>query len=132
MEKVVRGLDNVGIAVRDLDRSLAFYCEQLQLELAYRDDASRSAGIYTGSSTVFVFETGGADGPRRTGAYATSATGIDHLSFAVEDVDVAYAALRQRGVDFFLEPEDADWGARVCGCLDPNAIPIYFLRWAAE
>jgi glyoxylase I family protein len=128
---LARGLDNVGVAVRDLDRSLAFYCDQLGLELVYRDDASRSAGVNTGTSSLYIFETTGQEGPRRTAAYAGNPIGVDHLSFAVDDVDAAYREFQQRGISFFVEPNDADWGARVCGCLDPNGIPVYFLRWAS-
>lgn len=127
----MRGLDNVGVAVRDLDRSLAFYGDQLQLEIAYRDDGSRSAGLNTGSSSLYFFETAGLDGPRRTPEYVRNPIGIDHLSFAVDDVDAVYLKLRMRGVEFFMEPHDADWGAGVCGCFDPDAIPVYFLMWAA-
>jgi glyoxylase I family protein len=130
MGAIVQGLDNVGVAVRDLDRSLAFYCDQLQLELAYRDDASRSAGVSTGSSSLYVFETQGPDGPKRSANYTRNPTGVDHLSFAVDDVDAAYRELRERGVNFFMEPNDAEWGARVCGCVDPNGTPVYFLKWA--
>lgn len=127
---IAQGLDNVGVAVRDLDRSLAFYCDQLRLELAYRDDDSRSAGVNTGTAALYVFESKGPDGPRRTAEYFGNATGVDHLSFAVDDVDAAYRELQGRGVSFFMEPNDADWGARVCGCADPDGTPVYFLKWA--
>lgn len=130
MTATVRGLDNVGVAVRDLDRAIAFYCDQLQLELVYRDDVSHSAGVSTGTSQLYVFQTTGADGPRRTAEYAGNPAGLDHLSFAVDDVDAAYRELQQRGVSFFMEPNDADWGARVCGCFDPEGTPVYFLKWA--
>jgi len=128
VDTIARGLDNVGVAVRNLDRSLAFYCDQLQLDLAYRDDASRSAGVNTGSSSLYLFETTGPEGPRRGAEYTGNPSGVDHLSFAVDDVDAAYHELRRRGVNFFMEPRDADWGARVCGCTDPDGIPIYLLK----
>jgi catechol 2,3-dioxygenase-like lactoylglutathione lyase family enzyme len=127
---MVQGLDNVGVAVRDLEQALAFFCDQLQLELAYRDDASRSAGVNTGTSSLYVFETSGPDGPQRTADYTGNPTGVDHLSFAVDDVDATYRELQERGVTFFMEPNDADWGARVCGCSGPGGTPVYFLKWA--
>jgi uncharacterized glyoxalase superfamily protein PhnB len=66
----------------------------------------------------------------RSGNPAASPGGVDHLSFATPDVDDSYRILSGMGVDFFLAPEDAPWGARVCRCYDTSGIPIYFLRWA--
>jgi catechol 2,3-dioxygenase-like lactoylglutathione lyase family enzyme len=129
MTEVARGLDNVGVAVRDLDASLRFYHDAVGLPVADRDDASRAASLSAGGAQLYVFETSGPGGTRRTGDYTRNPTGLDHLSFAVDDVDATHRQLSGRGVEFFMDPVDAEWGARVCACHDPDGTPVYFLRW---
>jgi uncharacterized glyoxalase superfamily protein PhnB len=38
----------------------------------------------------------------------------------VEDVDVAYKTLKEKGVNFVSEPEDQFWGGRTAEFTDPN------------
>ena len=58
---------------------------------------------------------------------ASNPAGLDHVSLWVEDVDVAYEAFRERGVNFESEPEDQPWGARATSLLDPDGTRVYLL-----
>jgi catechol 2,3-dioxygenase-like lactoylglutathione lyase family enzyme len=54
-----------------------------------------------------------------------NAPDIDHISFAVADVDGIYARLREAGVAFDGEPQDQSWGARMVGLKDPDGDNLY-------
>jgi uncharacterized glyoxalase superfamily protein PhnB len=54
--------------------------------------------------------------------------GIDHISFAVADVDAIYATLRAAGVVLGGPPEDQSWGARMVGLKDPDGNNLYLLQ----
>jgi uncharacterized glyoxalase superfamily protein PhnB len=54
--------------------------------------------------------------------------GIDHISFAVADVDALYVKLCNAGVVFAGPPEDQSWGARMVGLKDPDGNNLYLLQ----
>jgi catechol 2,3-dioxygenase-like lactoylglutathione lyase family enzyme len=124
-------LDNIGLVTEDLGASLDFYTQLLGFELVDHDVEFGSAAINIGSARLFLLQGRGGSGPRRGSDPAANPSGLDHLSLATPDVDETFAVLRERGVEFFAPPQDADWGARFCGCRDPGGLPIYFLRWSS-
>jgi len=125
-------LDNIGLVTEDLGSSLDFYTRLLGFELIEHDPVAGSAAVRIGSTTLFLLAGRGTLGPERGADPAANPAGLDHLSFATSDVDETFRVLTERGVRFSEPPHDSDWGARFCGCQDPNGVPIYFLRWAAE
>ena len=54
--------------------------------------------------------------------------GVDHISFAVADVDAMYATLQAAGVALGGPPEDQPWGARMIGLKDPDGNNLYLLQ----
>ena len=54
--------------------------------------------------------------------------GIDHISFAVADVDSLYAELSEAGVKFGGKPENQSWGARMVGLKGPDGNNLYFVQ----
>jgi catechol 2,3-dioxygenase-like lactoylglutathione lyase family enzyme len=127
----IKGIDNVGIAVRDLDAVAGFFEHTVGLDVT-RDDEGRprSASVQTGDRYLYVFETGGGPAPvQRGGDLTTNSPGLDHVSFAVDDVDGAYASLRRRGVPFEGEPESVDaWGIRLVRFCDPEGNAYYLVQ----
>ncbi|MFB7662766.1 VOC family protein [Kitasatospora sp. NPDC056138] len=93
---------HVGLNVTDLDRSTAFYRTLLGLDLA-------AEGTETGRRYAFLAR----DGrlvltlwQQSTGAFATAAPGLHHLSFQVDSLDevrAAEAVLRDLGAEFTHE-----------------------------
>src|SRR5262249_10543119 len=81
-------VDNVGICVRDLRRSVAFYGD-LGFETLSEND--RGVTMARGEAKLFLFETrvGGQAPARELGLFGNP-PGIDHVSFLVEDVDALY------------------------------------------
>jgi catechol 2,3-dioxygenase-like lactoylglutathione lyase family enzyme len=124
---MVRGIDNIGICAANLERSVAFY-EALGFSEAYRNN--RGVMMAAGTVQLFLFATRRSDAPRvgrQLGLFANP-PGIDHISFAVSDVDALYSKLRGAGVAVAGPPEDQSWGARMVGLRDPDGNNIYLLQ----
>jgi catechol 2,3-dioxygenase-like lactoylglutathione lyase family enzyme len=120
-------VDNVGICVCDLRRSVAFYRD---LGFGIVGENDRGATVARGEAKLFLFETR-VDGPastRELGLFGNP-PGIDHVSFVVDDVDALHGELVARGVQTAGEPSDQDWGARAFGLRDPDGNNLYFLCW---
>ena len=124
---MIRGIDNIGVCAVDLQRSAAFY-ERLGFREVYRND--RGIAMAAGSAQMFLFASRRKDAPpvgRELGLFGNP-PGIDHIIFAVEDVDGLYNALRAAGVGFDGSPEDQSWGARMVGLKDPDGNNLYLLQ----
>jgi catechol 2,3-dioxygenase-like lactoylglutathione lyase family enzyme len=120
-------IDNVGICVTDLGRSIEFY-QQLGLEPVAKND--RGVTMAAGTGKVFVFQSrgGGPVAKRELGLFGNP-PGIDHIAFRVDDVDAFYRTLTRRRIQAGREPADQEWGARAFGLRDPDGNNLYFLRW---
>jgi catechol 2,3-dioxygenase-like lactoylglutathione lyase family enzyme len=124
---MVRGIDNIGICATNLPRSVAFY-ETLGFSEAYRND--RGVIMVAGTAQLFLFATQRSDAMsvgRELGLFGNP-PGIDHISFAVSDVDALYSKLRKVVVVFEGPPEGQSWGARVVGLRDPDGNNLYLLQ----
>src|SRR6516225_8059940 len=113
VQPFILGIDNVGVCVEDLGRSVSYY-ETLGFEKLAENDRGVTLGL--GSAKLFVFQC-------RTETHATerqlglfgNPPGIDHMSFQVSDVDALFALLTARGIELDEPPADQDWGARAFG-----------------
>ena len=123
---MIERIDNVGVGVSDLQRALDFY-GRLGFEVLEQEEETPSATVQAGSVRLWVFRGRGGAATRRQPDPAANAPGIDHVSLWVEDVDVAYESLRDRGLEFESEPADQPWGARATSLLDPDGTRIYLL-----
>jgi catechol 2,3-dioxygenase-like lactoylglutathione lyase family enzyme len=120
-------VDNVGICVRDLRRSVAFY-RGLGFEALSEND--RGVTVARGEAKLFLYETRvGGQAPARELGLFENPPGIDHVSFLVEDVDALHDELVARGIKTAGAPSDQDWGARAFGLHDPDGNNLYFLCW---
>jgi len=103
---MIRGIKFVGIPVRDQDRALKFYTEQLGFEIA--TDQAMGPGqrwielAIPGADTgLALFTPSGHE--RRIGEFQS-------ISFWCSDVHATHAALKKKGVRFKQEPTREDWG----------------------
>lgn len=96
--EAIRGVFEVAIKVRDLERSEAFYRGVLQLEEGLRDEERRWNFLRAGAGMVVLQED-------QTGAWPTQ-----HFAFTVREADLEAAAelLRERGVQT-QGPITHDW-----------------------
>ena len=125
---LLKRLDNIGIAVRDIKRAIDFYTKTLGLQ----GQANETDGSVTiGDLSFYVFETSRkADSPpvgRSTDLYADP-IGLDHLSFEVADIDAAGAELESRGIVFGGPIVGAPGEFRYRGFSDPDGNMLYIIQ----
>lgn len=93
-------LDHVGIAVEDLDASVALYARLLGLEPVHRervaDQGVDEVLFAIGSSYIQLLGALGPDTPVGR-ALATRGPGVHHVAYRVQDVEAALAHLRAEG-----------------------------------
>ena len=111
-----------GIEIRDLERSIKFYTENLNMKLVRRSKIPETNGE--------IAELRSPDGHQllELNWYAghnryRSGDELDHLAFDVEDVDKALAQLKAQGVEVAMEPFDEGEG-RLAFVKDPDGIWI--------
>jgi len=124
---MLKRLDNIGIAVRDIQRSMAFYTEQLGLAgQAHGTEGS----VQVGDLSLYLFQTQAPDAGAvgRTADYLHDPVGIDHLAFEVEDIARAGAELEAKGI-VFAGPVVGDPGQfRYRGFSDPDGNMLYIIQ----
>ena len=136
----LRGL-HIGLCVRDVDRSLRFYCDGLGFERAQHyelddtmfDGLDRALEVAAPVSLrsqmitrgVWKIELLGFGRPAVTGApsHARNTLGFTHLSLDVDDVDVVATRLVELG-GTILEPTRARLGFDVLFVADPDGTRI--------
>ena len=125
---MIKGIDNIGICVADLRRSVAFY-QELGFSSAGEND--RGVTMVAGTARLFIFQTRKVNPPAvgRDFTLFQNPPGIDHISFEVQDVDRVYAEAKAKGVTFNNEPADQSWGARMVSLRDPDDNNLYLLKW---
>jgi len=89
---MIQRIDNVGVAVSDLDAALVFY-RRMGFEVEYGEDETPSAMLRAGDARLWVFVTGIHSGDRRAVDLVGNPTGLDHVSLWVGDVDGACARI---------------------------------------
>jgi catechol 2,3-dioxygenase-like lactoylglutathione lyase family enzyme len=96
------GLDHVVLRVRDLERSIAFYCDVLGCKPERRIDELGLHQLRAGRSLIDLVDVAGALG--RSGGEAPGAGGrnVDHIALQVRDFDEA--ALRRHLEAHGVEP----------------------------
>ena len=98
----------VMLGVRDLARSIAFYRDQLGLNIQFQ---SSEFAFLNASGVTLALATSLA---QALGSRSGKLGGASKLVFAVDDVPAAYEALSARGIAFIREPHNvtgAQWAA---------------------
>ncbi len=102
----LEGIDHVALAVRDVQRSLAWYQEVLGLERRFEDvwgDYPAVVGVGTTSIALFPVE-----GPDPISFIGRDALVMRHLAFRVDRKNFieARADLKRRGIAFEFQDHD--------------------------
>ncbi len=115
---MISGFNHTGIVVNDLERMVAFYCDDLGLsELSRGDSNAPPEGNHTGidgSRRTLVF-VGFADGhrielvkyhePESVGRDDDMIrVGTNHICFNVVDIEQTHADLSDKGIEFVTAP----------------------------
>jgi lactoylglutathione lyase len=107
-------LDTVMLVVGDMRRSVAFYRDQLGLELRY--ESPYWSELDAGTITLALH-------PEGTDMHVSPSWGCT-FGFDVADIEGVVAALRAAGTDVITEPHTADFGGQLAAIGDPDGYPI--------
>jgi catechol 2,3-dioxygenase-like lactoylglutathione lyase family enzyme len=122
---IVTRIDHVAVYVSDLERSLDWYSNVLDVPIAYKGEigGGETGAFIDVGDTILAFLIN--DDPRRD-------LTRQHFAFAVRDVDAAYAALRAKGVAFDFAPVDLPEGyvagQRYCDLRDPDGVRLELVQ----
>lgn len=127
------GFEHAGMTVADMDRTIAFYCGLLGLELVLRKPQPKGEVAFL-SASGGMLEILGRPGAVRSVDVQPGTAGVRHLTFAVTDVDGLVAELEAAGVEIIERPRDAhntELIRRVAFCRDPDGIQVELIQRAA-
>jgi lactoylglutathione lyase len=143
----IMGARHGGITVSDLDRSLAFYCDVVGLELVWRreyanDEIRQIVGVPEatavdiamldipgGGAQVELLEYKGCE--RKSGSTPPSDYGTGHFCVFVRDIEACHAELASKGVRFRSNGpvemrEGPNTGGKSLYALDPDGYIFEF------
>jgi len=128
---MILSVDNIGIGVTNLGRSVEFY---QRLGFVKASENERGCTLVAGSAKLFLFVglPGREPVARQAFDLSLNPSGIDHVSFLVDNVDTTHTELVARGIRFHAQPADQSWGARAAMLRDPDGTNIYLLSWLSK
>ena len=113
-------LEHTALSVADLQRSIAFYCDLLGMEMVQVIDcpperglgdivgmsgcSARIAVLKSGRTSLELFEYSQPRGRRIPSDRNQADNGLTHLGFASKDIHADYEMLVKNGVRFYSEP----------------------------
>lgn len=114
---MTKKINHIGIAVRNLEASLPFYRDILGMNFEGTEEVAeqkvRVAFLQVGESRIELLEPTAPDSPVAR-FLEKNGEGIHHLAYEVEDIDVALADLKQKGVRLIDElPRLGAHGAKI-------------------
>jgi len=114
---MIKKIDHIGIAVKDLETALKLYEEVLGLKSAgtevVEEQKVKVAFLPTGDSEVELLESTSPDGPIAK-YIAKNGEGIQHLAFRVDNLEQRLAELKEKGIRLIDEkPRYGAGGARI-------------------
>jgi len=114
---VIKKIDHIGIAVKDLTAALKFYEEALGFKSAgtevVEEQRVKVAFLPAGDSEVELLESTSPDGPIAK-YIAKNGEGIQHLAFRVENLEQRLAELKEKGIRLIDEkPRYGAGGAKI-------------------
>jgi catechol 2,3-dioxygenase-like lactoylglutathione lyase family enzyme len=125
---MLKRLDNIGIAVSDARRALAFYKERLGFE---GEVTGGEGSVTLGDVMLYIFESKSAIASHaRTDDYYNNPPGLDHLAFEVDDIEAAGAELEARGIVFLGGIVGEPGSFRCRGFHDPDGNMLYIIQKA--
>ncbi len=123
-------LDHIGIAVKDLEKSLAFYEEVLGISCEGKETVEeqkvRVAFLPIGDTEVELLESTDPEGPIAK-FIDKKGEGIQHMAYRVDDIEKAIATMKEKGIRMIDEkPRYGAGGAKIAFChpKDTNGVLI--------
>lgn len=121
---MVKKIDHIGIAVRDLKEAMRFYEEILGIKATeieeVQDQKVRVAFLPTGDSEVELLESTSPDGPIAR-FIEKNGEGIQHIAFSVDNIEEKLAELKNKGVRLIDEKPRRGAGGAMIAFLHPKS-----------
>jgi catechol 2,3-dioxygenase-like lactoylglutathione lyase family enzyme len=121
-EQFISGIDHVAIVVKDMDRSIKFYSEILNLVVLYdgRGDGGDKKSFLGKKEKSFVALT--EDSQKNIDEAVVES--VSHIAFRVENVEEAKEILESRGIEFVEIKVSEDGKSRAYHFLDPDGFEL--------
>jgi catechol 2,3-dioxygenase-like lactoylglutathione lyase family enzyme len=142
---MIKGIHHTAISTGDLERSVAFYRDQLGFKEAIssgwevgtetldkitglQDSSARMVMLKAGNAFVEIFQFKTPNPKSAEAMRPVCDHGITHLCLAVTDVDGEYERLKAAGMIFHCPPQTTSTGNRVTYGRDPDGNVIELLQ----
>jgi methylmalonyl-CoA/ethylmalonyl-CoA epimerase len=112
---MLQQIDHIGIAVKNLDETVAFYRQVMGLEVSSTEvfNGMKIAFLRIGDSELELLEDLTPDGPIARHV-AKRGEGMQHVAYRVDDIDQALQDMRTKGIELIDErPRPGARNARV-------------------
>ena len=121
-DQFISGLDHIAIVVKDMDRSIKFYSEILNLVVLYdgRGDGGDKKSFLGKKEKSFVALTENSQKNIEEAAIES----VSHIAFRVENVEEAKEVLESRGIEFIEIKISEDGKSRAYHFLDPDGFEL--------
>lgn len=133
---MILGVNHLALSVPDMDRALAFYCDQLGFNklsdagwpagtesadriLAVKGTAARVVHVGTENLLLELFQFTSCEPAVQDPQRPVVDHGYTHMCLAVTDLDAEYARLSAAGMEFHSAPQDVAPGVRTVYGRDP-------------
>jgi catechol 2,3-dioxygenase-like lactoylglutathione lyase family enzyme len=128
---MIKTIDHIGIMTNDLQQSVEFYTDVLGFSISRKIEMDN-----VGFSAIFVEKNGSNielmryrdEIPKRSkGIEIKLVSSIpinDHITFSVDDIGATVTELKEKGVEFGLEPLQLEGGMKLASFKDPNGVLI--------
>jgi catechol 2,3-dioxygenase-like lactoylglutathione lyase family enzyme len=129
---MIKTIDHIGIMTNDLQQSVNFYIDVLGFSVSAKiemDDAGFSAiFVEKNGSKIELMGYRGAIPKRSDGIEIKLGGGSipinDHITFSVDDLGATVTELKEKGVEFGIEPIQLEGGMKLASFKDPNGVLI--------
>ena len=129
---MIKTIDHIGIMTNDLQKSVEFYTDVLGFSISTKiemDDVGLSAiFVEKNGSKIELMGYRGAILERSEGIEIKLGGGSipinDHITFTVDDIGATITELKEKGVEFGLEPIEVEGGMKIASFKDPNNVLI--------
>lgn len=124
---MIKKIDHISINTRDIQKSIEFYSNVLNLKQQQTVNYESFAITYFGLPDGSRLELFDYHGLNEANPHEESEVGLRHLAFEVDDVARQEVYLRSKGVEITLPTCDLpELGVRVLLFLDPNGVTLEF------
>ena len=129
---MIKTIDHIGIMTNDLQKSVEFYTDVLGFSVSAKIELEE-----VGLSAIFIEKNGSkielmgyrGEIPKRSESIEIKLGGgsipiNDHITFIVDDIVATVTELKEKGVEFVLEPIQVEGGMKITSFKDPNGVLI--------